>query len=450
MNGAGPDDRPSAQPGALPIARPELGRREHDRRHRRARRLREPGGRTRARLQDGGPRRPVGVRGGPSRRLGGARGAPRRRRPDARREVSGELRARHSDGSWRSIEAVGKNLLDDPAVGGIVVNYRDITARKTLEDELRHQAFHDSLTGLANRGPVRRPARARAVAARRAARRPARRAASSTSTTSRRSTTASATARATSSSWRSPSGCAARSARGDTLARMGGDEFAILVEDPSAPAPPERGRRAPARRRSRRRSQLGGQELFVRASIGIAVARGQRTTAEELLRNADIAMYMAKSRRQEPGRDLRAEHACGGHSLGSPSRATSSAPSSATSSSCTTSRSWTSPTGAIVGVEALLRWRHPTAALIPPIDFIPLAEETGLIIPLGRWVLDEACRQVAPLGSAAARRPRLSMNVNVSARQVASRASSTRSREVLGDDRARPGPARARVHRERR
>ena len=66
-------------------------------------------------------------------------------------EVSGELRARHADGSWRSIDTVLKNLLDDPAVGGVVINYRDVTTRKSLEEELRRQAFHDSLTGLANR-----------------------------------------------------------------------------------------------------------------------------------------------------------------------------------------------------------------------------------------------------------------------------------------------------------
>ena len=62
-----------------------------------------------------------------------------------------EFRVRHADGSWRMIEAIAKNLLDDPAVGGIVVNYRDITERKTLEEQLRHQALHDALTGLANR-----------------------------------------------------------------------------------------------------------------------------------------------------------------------------------------------------------------------------------------------------------------------------------------------------------
>src|SRR4029079_4550073 len=66
-------------------------------------------------------------------------------------QVSTEVRVRHADGTWLAIEAVAKNLVDDPAVGGIVVNYRDVTARKALEDELKRQACHDSLTGLANR-----------------------------------------------------------------------------------------------------------------------------------------------------------------------------------------------------------------------------------------------------------------------------------------------------------
>jgi PAS domain S-box-containing protein len=66
-------------------------------------------------------------------------------------QVAAEVRVQHADGSWLVIEAVAKNLLDDPAVGGVVVNYRDVTGRKSLEDELKRQAFHDSLTGLANR-----------------------------------------------------------------------------------------------------------------------------------------------------------------------------------------------------------------------------------------------------------------------------------------------------------
>src|SRR5262249_54739071 len=66
-------------------------------------------------------------------------------------QVSAEVRVRHADGSWLVIEAVAKNLIDDPTVGGIVINYRDITGRKSLENELKRQAFHDSLTGLANR-----------------------------------------------------------------------------------------------------------------------------------------------------------------------------------------------------------------------------------------------------------------------------------------------------------
>ena len=114
-----------------------------------------------------------------------------------RRQVSAEVRVRHADGSWLVVEAVAKNLLHDPAVDGIVINYRDVTGRKSLEDELKHQAFHDSLTGLANRALFAGSPAARDLADR-ARHRPRSRCCSSTSTTSRRSTTAWATARATS------------------------------------------------------------------------------------------------------------------------------------------------------------------------------------------------------------------------------------------------------------
>ena len=148
--------RPAAERGALPLAGTErLGRRD------RPRRRRSRSG-TRARPSSGSS----GDR--TQRRIG--RPATTDVHPDDRAtverrlaevasasgsEATVEFRARHADGSWRTLEAIAKNLLDDPAVGGVVVNYRDITERKALEEQLRHQAFHDVLTGLANRSLFR-------------------------------------------------------------------------------------------------------------------------------------------------------------------------------------------------------------------------------------------------------------------------------------------------------
>ena len=328
--------------------------------------------------------------------------------------VAGEFRIMHADGSWRWIEAVGKNLFDDPAVGGIVVNYRDITSRKTLEEELRHQAFHDSLTGLANRALfVDRLEHALSL--------------------SHRSPRPLAVLfvdlddfKTINDSLGHGEGDAIlervaerlRNALrvGDTLARMGGDEFAVLVEDPPAASDPtvvaERlvaALQAPFTQ--------GGKELFVRASVGVAVVTSRHQTADELLRNADIAMYMAKRKGKnrieifEPSM-----HAAALARLvlkGDLERALERE-----EFFILYQPVMNLATLEIVGVEALLRWRHPGRGVVGPVEFIPVAEETGLIIPLGRWVLLEACRQSRAWDLVAPDRP-ITMNVNVSGRQVA-------------------------------
>jgi diguanylate cyclase (GGDEF)-like protein/PAS domain S-box-containing protein len=328
--------------------------------------------------------------------------------------ATGEFRIKHHDGSWRWIEAVGKNLFDDPAVGGIVVNYRDITSRKTLEDELRHQAFHDSLTGLANRALF----------------------------TDRLE-------HALSLSSRGPHELAvlfvdlddfktindslghgegdailvsvAERLRGalrssDTLARMGGDEFAVLVEDPATAS-------EPTVVANRVMSVLqapfaqGGKELFVHASIGVAVQTSHGLTAEELLRNADVSMYIAKRKGKnrvevfEPS--MHAEALARLALKGDLQRAMERG-----EFFLLYQPVLDLATLEIVGVEALLRWRHPERGVVGPLTFIPVAEETGLIIELGRWVLLEACRQAVAWDLATSSRP-LTMNVNVSGRQVA-------------------------------
>jgi diguanylate cyclase (GGDEF)-like protein len=199
----------------------------------------------------------------------------------------------------------------------------------------------------------------------------------------------------------------------DTAARFGGDEFAVLLEDDGNGLQPDvvaeriidsMGRPFP----------LEGKEVFIGATVGIASADGDAHSPDELLRNADLAMYRAKKEgggraatfesamrtallaRIELEADLRHAVAGGGLSIAYQPVVELR-------------------TGRTVAVEALARWRHPTQGSIPPLTFIPLAEEIGVIGELGRWVLAEACRQLAAWRELA---PDLVLNVNLSAQQL--------------------------------
>jgi diguanylate cyclase (GGDEF)-like protein/PAS domain S-box-containing protein len=201
----------------------------------------------------------------------------------------------------------------------------------------------------------------------------------------------------------------------DTVARLGGDEFAVLLANVRADLDVA----AVATRITsalRAPFALQGAEAFVSASVGIARA-GAGTGAEELLRNADAAMYSAKSRgkgqfvmfeaamhaavlaRLELEADLR--RAVAGDEF----------------------RLHYQPivelaTGAVVGAEALVRWAHPERGLVPPALFVPFAEETGLIVPIGQWVLGEACRQGAAWQREAPAGTSIHITVNLSGRQL--------------------------------
>ena len=201
----------------------------------------------------------------------------------------------------------------------------------------------------------------------------------------------------------------------DLAARLGGDEFAILIEDE-----PDLSRALSVANRvieSLRVSfPIEGHEITVGGSIGIAAAKGDVTRADEILRNADVAMYIAKANGKgraavfEPTMHaaIVARHALSAElskSLGRGEFAVFYQP------------ILDLATGALEGVEALVRWRHPTRGMILPDEFIPLAEENGTILPLGRFVLEEACRQVAAwrhLGPAHG----LTLSVNLSAAQL--------------------------------
>jgi EAL domain-containing protein (putative c-di-GMP-specific phosphodiesterase class I) len=161
---------------------------------------------------------------------------------------------------------------------------------------------------------------------------------------------------------------------------------------------------------------VGGQQVRVHATAGIAEYTESRETAEELLRNADVAMYLAKAQ----GKDRLAFFRTSLHEAAiERAQLKTDLPMALERGEF---RLVYQPvadldSGEIRGVEALLRWEHPRRGSIGPTQFIPLAEETGVIVPLGRWVLNEACRQAAVWLAMPRSRP-LTMAVNLSARQV--------------------------------
>jgi diguanylate cyclase (GGDEF)-like protein/PAS domain S-box-containing protein len=324
------------------------------------------------------------------------------------------VRMRHADGSWRSIECVAKNLLDEPAIAGIVINYRDITDRQALEEQLVHQAFHDPLTGLANRALFADRV-AHAVERRRRDRRPL------------------IVVFADLDDFKTINDSLGHEAGdtvlveiaqrfveairpGDTVARLGGDEFAVLLEDVTDRHDGEQvaQRLIAATGRS---IEVGGSDVVVGVSIGIAVGQDQGVDADALLRDADVAMYNAKRRNR------------GGFALFEPTMHAAAVARLELEADLRRALDhgefvvFYQPIvelgdGRITGFEALVRWERPGRGLVTPDAFIPLAEATGLIVPMGRWVLREACRQAAIWSAARGTASPLSMSVNLSVREI--------------------------------
>ncbi|MHB8294739.1 MAG: putative bifunctional diguanylate cyclase/phosphodiesterase [Acidimicrobiales bacterium] len=323
-----------------------------------------------------------------------------------------ECRLSCADGSWRSTETIAANRIASPAVQGLLLTTRDVTERVKFQAELSYQAFHDSLTGLANRALLSdRLAHALDRSAR----------------------TGAKTAlvmidldefKAVNDTLGHGAGdelLAAQGARlsasvrpADTVARLGGDEFALLLEDTGASEAEDVVERALASLATPVTTAAG--ELRVTATAGLAIADGE--AAGELLRRADVALYSAKA-----GGKGRCE-------VYDPSMHTGSRSDLALTAELSKAidagelvvhyqPTVELATGRLVGFEALVRWQHPTRGLLQPGAFIDLAERTGLIVPLGRWVLETACSRAAGwLGADHGGRP-LHLQVNVSARQLA-------------------------------
>jgi diguanylate cyclase (GGDEF)-like protein/PAS domain S-box-containing protein len=324
-----------------------------------------------------------------------------------------ELRLRNKDESWRWVDASVVNLMADPNVGGIVANYRDLSERKGLEEQLAHSAFHDPLTNLANRVLFRDRI---------------------TNALAHRDRNPQPLAvmfldlddfKVVNDSLGHAAGDRLLVAVGrrlqenlrpsDTAARLGGDEFAVLIDDV---VNPDDALLVAQRVIEVMRAPfwLDGRQFLLHASMGIAISSSGEEEADQLLRNADVAMYRAKSRGtghyEVYERDMHAAIVERLELKEELERALEDEEFSVFYQPIVVLSQ-----RRIVGVEALVRWHHPERGVVMPAAFISLAEETGLIVPIGRWVLQEACRQTRSWQLRYPGDPPLSVAVNLSPRQ---------------------------------
>jgi diguanylate cyclase (GGDEF)-like protein/PAS domain S-box-containing protein len=328
------------------------------------------------------------------------------------RDHSEDWRILRTDGTCIEVEVVCRNLREDRTVHGLVLTLRDVTERRQLERQLTHRAFHDALTGLANR--VLLQDRVEHAVAR----------------AGRDGTVVGVLFldlddfKVVNDTLGHSSGdellmAVAQRLTGllrphDTAARVGGDEFAVLIEGAISPAEvdevAERIVTALATPFTVDRGPVGGG-----ASVGVATTV-EAADAAELLRRADLALYAAKAAGKGQWRRYQATL----HTAMVERMELRAALEQALAKDAFTLRFQPIVhlgSGEVAGFEALVRWRHPTHGLIRPNQFIEVAEESGLIVPLGSWVLERALVEAAGWQPTPGRR-RPYVSVNVSARQV--------------------------------
>ena len=324
-----------------------------------------------------------------------------------------EFRFREATGGWRALEATISNLLDNPDVGGIVMNCRDITARKRDEATIRHLAYYDALTSLPNRILFNdRLTIALAHAKRRGSRSVAImfldldrfKTINDTLGHGAGDELLKAAAERLSTALRDE----------DTVARLGGDEFLLLlpgVDDVEDAA--RLGQKVVDL--FKEPFDIQDHELQVTASVGISLFPADGADGETLVRNADTALYRAK----DQGRDRFQLYAPAMNALAARRlllenglrRAIERNELALHYQPVVSLRDG----GEYLGAEALVRWTHPDLGPVRPQDFIPMAEETGLIIPLTEWILRTACTQMRQWIDAGS--PMRSISVNLSARR---------------------------------
>ena len=324
--------------------------------------------------------------------------------------ASYHVRLAHQDGSWRWAEIISANLIDEPSVAGIVSNVRDVTETRRFQDRLRHEATHDALTGLANRVLFRERLDAALAAG------PAVEVTVALIDLDDFKTVNDTLGHGVGDELLR---IAAQRLQGslqpaDVVARLGGDEFAVVLQGMTVEQVDTAIQRVIAAFAAP--VSLDGHDLTLHGSIGLSINRDD-ADASELLRRADVAMYAAK--RRADGRHVRFISGMQTENVADNSLAEDLHTALATDQL----RLVYQPVMTLVGreltaVEALVRWHHPQRGELQPDQFIPVAEKTGLIVPLGAWVLQEACRQLAdwrdryPVGAP------IAVNVNVSVRQL--------------------------------
>ncbi|HXT22024.1 MAG TPA: EAL domain-containing protein, partial [Thermoanaerobaculia bacterium] len=203
----------------------------------------------------------------------------------------------------------------------------------------------------------------------------------------------------------------------DTVARLGGDEFGFLLEGLLDVRQASRNAER-ILEELQRPFHLSGHEVFTSGSIGIAVGDGDSTGPEQILRDADIAMYRAKAQGRAVytvfDQEMHREAVAAMQLENDLRRALERQELELLYQPVACIGD-----GRLCGFEALVRWHHPERGLLLPTQFVPNAEETGLIVPLGAWVLEAACKQIAAWGDALSREKELGVSVNLSARQLA-------------------------------
>ena len=334
-------------------------------------------------------------------------------RPERRHTVEFRGGRHRPDGSLTHFEARFANLLSDPEVAGVAITIDDVTERRQMAEVLAHQALHDPLTNLPNRSlfvdrlehSLRRMQRGTG------------RVAVLFADVDRFKSINDGLGHSTGDRvLRTLAGRLRALLRpGDTVARFGGDEFVLLCEDTGPEAAMQIANRITGLAEPVSRSVNPYGDLRVTLSVGVAVTSDPDIVPGALLANADAAMYRAK----EEGRSRAVMYDSTMESAAQGRMDTEMALRRALSEH--ELRIVYQPVvrlgdRQVVGVEALLRWENPRRGLLTPGEFISVAEDSGLIVPIGRWVIAEVCRQAVAWSGPG--HPTPQMSVNVSARQL--------------------------------